>query len=105
MAATVVFPCVTWIETFPKVVDNGKARAGLELGPKARPKMENSEPRAMEPAGNPPGMKLAALITPRPKISADCAKRLEDNAVTARTKSNFLIGPPSRLGGAARSEV
>src|SRR5258708_40259434 len=66
IAATVVAPWVTWTETPPKLVDSGKARPGLEPGPIRAPKMVNKDPRAMEPAGRPGGMKLAALTIPRP---------------------------------------
>ena len=53
MAATLVTPCDTLMDTPPSVVDSGKARAGLVPGPSPAPKMENTEPCAMLPFGRP----------------------------------------------------
>ena len=78
---------MTLTETPPSVVDSGNDSGGLEPGPRFVPKMENSEPCAMEPAGKPAGMKLAALMMPRGAIS--CA---EPSAAVARTARMTIAG-------------
>jgi len=65
IAFTLVDPCVNVIDTPPSVVCKGNDKPGLDAGPIVPPKMEKMDPRAIDPPGNPGGMKLAAFTTPR----------------------------------------
>ena len=53
------------MDTPPSVVERGNARDGLELGPILWPNIVKIEPRAIDPAGRPGDMKLAAFTIPR----------------------------------------
>src|SRR5260370_40218301 len=83
------------METPARVVVSGKARVGLEAGPRFLPKSEKSEPRAIDPAGNPACMKLAALRVPRPKIWGGWARAAGGIAARIRVKKTPRIWPPS----------
>jgi hypothetical protein len=56
IAATVVAPWVTEIETPERVVERGKASGGEVAGPRFDPKMENCAPWAIAPDGSEGGM-------------------------------------------------
>src|SRR5579859_2671219 len=93
IAATVVLPWVTCIDTPPSVVESGNAAGGPEAGPRRAPKMENNEPRAIEPDGNPACMKLAAFTIPRWKIKG-CADAVMVAAARLTDKKTIRIEPP-----------
>jgi hypothetical protein len=64
MASTEMLPCVIFMETPLNVVPSGNADALTPVaGPNRDPKTENSDPRAIEPAGNPGGVRLEAALT------------------------------------------
>ena len=56
IAATVVEPWVTEMETPARVVGRGKASGGEVAGPRFAPKIENWAPWAMPPEGRPGGI-------------------------------------------------
>ena len=87
IASTDFVPSVTFTETPPSVVASGNVSAGLELGPRFTPKIENSDPWAIDPPGKPAGMKLAPLTMPRGAIS--CAKQTGE---VARRNRAMIFG-------------